>query len=74
MLIAVLFYPFLSSNWLFRNSPLLLVSTLPFILIAYRGDPGQVIFHSGTIIFPIVGCSEVVGARLKAEHGVFCLG
>jgi hypothetical protein len=35
--VAVLFEPLLPSSWLFENSPVLLVSTLPFIFVAYRG-------------------------------------
>lgn len=36
--VAVLFQPLLPSSWLFQNSPVLLVCTLPFIFVAYRGE------------------------------------
>ena len=36
--VAVLFEPLLPSSWLFRNSPVLLLSTLPFIVVAYWGE------------------------------------
>ena len=36
--VAVLFEPLFPSSWLFRNSPVLLLSTLPFIVVAYWGE------------------------------------
>jgi hypothetical protein len=36
--VAVLFEPLLPSSWLFQNSPVLLLSTLPFIVVAYWGE------------------------------------
>jgi hypothetical protein len=36
--VAVLFQPLLPSSWLFQNSPVLLLSTLPFIVVAYWGE------------------------------------
>lgn len=36
--VAVLFEPLLPSSWLFRNSPVLLLITLPFIVVGYWGD------------------------------------
>jgi len=36
--VAVLFEPLLPSSWLLRNSPVLLLSTLPFIVVAYWGE------------------------------------
>lgn len=36
--VAVLFEPLLPSSWLFENSPVLLLSTLPFIVVAYWGE------------------------------------
>lgn len=37
LIVAIAFNPLLPSNWLFRNSPVLLLCALPFIEGAYRG-------------------------------------
>jgi hypothetical protein len=37
LIVAIAFNPLLQSSWLFRNSPVLLLCTLPFIVGAYRG-------------------------------------
>ena len=36
LIVAIVFNPLLLSSWLFRNSPVLLLCTLPFIMGAYR--------------------------------------
>lgn len=36
--VAILFEPLLSSSWLFRNSPVLFLSILPFFVVAYWGE------------------------------------
>lgn len=37
LIVAIVFNPFFPSSWLFRNSPVLLLYTLPFIVGAYWG-------------------------------------
>lgn len=37
LIVAIVFNPFLPSSWLFRNSPVLLLCALPFIMGAYPG-------------------------------------
>lgn len=51
LIVAVLFNPLLPGSWLFRNSPVLLGSTLPFILVARWGKRETTATASSSEVF-----------------------